>query len=115
LRGWAGFDSIQAFGKKTYVTQTNNQFAWLGLRAASNGCEFSSPSYSKRANKMNIKLNAFFVLAAMAVVFTPKAAAQNNNHTRGAQFTKIAAAMNHSLTLRSDRRASYQTINPKET
>ncbi|MGA3141678.1 MAG: hypothetical protein ABSF10_01355 [Verrucomicrobiota bacterium] len=64
---------------------------------------------------MNIKLKAFFVLAAMAVDFIPQAGAQNDNHTAGAQFTKIAAAMNHSLTLRSDRRASYQTINPKET
>ena len=67
---------------------------------------------------MNIKLKAFFALAAIAIALIPQAEAQNTNRTPGTvigwggqvipivapgtRFTKIAAGYNHSLALKSD-------------
>jgi hypothetical protein len=67
---------------------------------------------------MNIKLNKFFALAAIAIALIPQAEAQNTNHTPGnviswgdqvipnvapgTRFTKIAAGGAHNLALKSD-------------
>jgi formylglycine-generating enzyme required for sulfatase activity len=75
------------FGKKMYATQTHDQFAWFGLRTVSDDREFSSPSHSRRANKMNMKLKTFFVLAAMllGIALGASAASPVVSNVRSAQ------------------------------